>query len=477
MPVNTACAEYNENKVKWDVVRDAIAGDMAIKAKKETYLPRLGGQKNDDYERYSQRAVFFDATSRTAEGLHGHIFSKDPAQTGELSDAFKAMLENVDAAGTNIDQFASDITWDAMPTNWGGILVDHVPVPVGTPVSDVKGGAFLKWYAAESVINWRYDVVKGASKLVKVVLREDRVQESADDEFITETVERYRVLSFDENGQYIQRIFEKSGPAATFAIVGEPITPKINGKPFYEIPFFPCPGRSPEKSMLLGLALENIGHYQKTADFENGLHYTGVPTPIALNMKRPLDENGKPMDVKLGGSSFLFFDGGDKTVDAKFLEFTGAGLEQLLQALNACLDRQAKLAIQGIGAEKKGVETAEVAKIHRASENGVLGAFTRNMSDNITQAVRLEARWNNIPETEVEAWSYELNTDFNYSEMSAQILSIMLTARMQNEIPKVVWFYALRENGKLPENMTFEDFVEAIEADRGGPHGPDEAAA
>jgi hypothetical protein len=320
-------------------------------------------------------------------------------------------------------------------------------------------------------------VVKGASKLVKAVLREDRVEESINDEFTTEIVERYRVLSFDENGQYIQRIFEKSGTAAVFTVVGDLITPKINGEAFDEIPFFPCPGRSPEKSMLLGLALENIGHYQKTADYENGLHYTGVPTPMALNMKRPLDQNNKPMDVKLGGSSFLFFDGGEKAVDAKFLEFTGAGLGQLLQALNACLDRQAKLGIQAIGSEKKGVETAEVAKIHRASENGVLGAFARNMSDKITHAVRLMARWNNMPDTEVEAWSYELNTDFNYSEMSAQILSIMLTARMQNEIPKVVWFNALKENGKLPENMTFEYFVEAIEVDRGGSHGPDGVAA
>jgi hypothetical protein len=474
MPVNTACAEYNDNRDKWETVRDTIAGDTAIKKKGETYLPRPGGQDNGDYKRYAQRAVFFDATSRTAEGLHGHIFAKDPVQTGELSDAFKERLKNVDASGTNIDQFAADITWDSIQTCWGGILVDHVPVTDGTPAADVEGGAFLKWYAAESVINWRYAAVKGVNKLVLAVLREDRVAETSGDEFVIGAVERYRVLSFDDKGEYIQRIYERTGSAADFTLIGEPITPKMAGKPFYEIPFFTCPGRSPEKSMLLGLAIENIGHYQKTADYENGLHYTGVPTPVAENMKQPVDETtGNPVDVKLGGSSFLFFDGGDKAVKVKYLEFTGAGLGQLLQALNACLDRMAKLGIQAIGAEKKGVETAEVASIHRASENGVLGAFARNMSDKITQAVRLMALWNNIPDTEAEAWSYELNTSFNYSEMSAQILSIMLTARQQNEIPRIAWFNTLKQNGKLPENMTFEEFVEEIEADGAGPHGPD----
>jgi hypothetical protein len=191
-------------------------------------------------------------------------------------------------------------------------------------------------------------------------------------------------------------------------------------------------------------------------------------------MAQPQDEKtGKPVDVQLGGSSFLFLHGGDKTVKVKYLEFTGAGLGQLLQALNACLDRMAKLGIQAIGAEKKGVETAEVAQIHRASESGVLGAFARNMSDRITRAVRLMARWNGIPDSEVDGWSYELNTHFNYAEASAQILSVMLTARQQNEVPRIAWFNTLKQNGKLSEGMSFEQFVEALEGDRSGSYGPD----
>jgi hypothetical protein len=473
MPVNTPCQAYTEKQIQWETVRDAVEGQIPIKAKRTRYLPRLGGQTDHDYDRYLERTVFFDGCSRTAEGLHGHIFAKDPLQTGEVSDAFKKLLTNVDAAGTDIDQFASDITWDAMQTCWGGILVDHVPVAQGTPLAQVGGGAFLSWYAAESVINWRYAVVAGVNKLVMVVLREDRIEECTDDEFVTEPIERYRVLSFDETGRYMQRIFEQASGNEAFIAV-ERIIPKLDGKPMTDIPFFPCPGRDPEKSMLLGLAFENIGHYQKTADYENGLHFTGVPTPVAENMAPPKDEEtGKPVAMKLGGSAFLFMDGGEKAVTVKYLEFTGAGLGQLLQALNACLDRMAKLGIQAIGAEKKGVETAEVAQIHRAAENGVLGAFARNMSDKVTQAVKLMALWNNIPDREVAAWSYELNTHFNYAEASAQILSLMLSARQNNEIPRTVWFNTLKQNGKVPEGMTFEQFVEAIEGDRAGSHGPD----
>jgi hypothetical protein len=181
--------------------------------------------------------------------------------------------------------------------------------------------------------------------------------------------------------------------------------------------------------------------------------------------------------IPLGGTHFIFFcqknnDGSFANVNVKFLEFSGAGLGQLLQALNGCLDRMAKLGIQAIGSEKKGVETSEVAQIHRASENGVLGAFARNMSDKVTQAVRLMMKWNGIPEEEADNWSYELNSNFNYSEISAQILAIMHSARQSNEIPRIAWYNVLKQHGYLPENMTFEKFIEEIDLNQVGGRGP-----
>jgi hypothetical protein len=61
--------------------------------------------------------------------------------------------------------------------------------------------------------------------------------------------------------------------------------------------------------------------------------------------------------------------------------------------------------------------------------------------------------------------------------MSAQILSIMLTARQENEISRKMWFNILKQYGKVSEETTYEDFVEDIEADRTGGHGPDGATA
>jgi len=484
MPVNKPCAEYAAKLTQWKTVRDCVEGQNAIKNGGTKYLPRPAGQTDDDYNNYKERAVFFDGTSRTAEGLHGLIFAKDPVQVGadKIPEAFKELLKNVDASGTSLDQFTSNIVWDAMQTAWGGILVDHPPVEPGTSIADSKGIAYLKWYAAESIYWCSYSVIRGAKKLSLVVLREDIEGVNPEDEFDIVTTEAYRVLSFDKEG-YIQRVFVKDKNAKNGFLEQEPIYPMIDAKRLDFIPFYTLPGEVPEKSMLLGLAYENIGHYQKTADYENGLHLTGTPTPIAENMEQPSIEDKKTGEkkdvaVKLGGRQFLFFaqrddNGTFADVRTKFLEFTGAGLGQILQGLNGCLDRMAKLGIMAIGAEKKGVETAEVARIHRASEHGVLGAFARSANEKITAAIRLFAVWNGITEDEANLWSYELTTDYNVEEFSAQVLAIMHTARQSGEISRSVWFNALKRAGYIPENTTYDTFLAELDADNVGGHGPD----
>jgi hypothetical protein len=474
MPVNSSCAEYTDRLAQWKLVRDLIAGEASIKAAGEDYLPKPSGQTDQDYRRYLQRTHLFGALGRTAEGLHGNIFDKDPVQGGDTTEDFRAMLKNIDGSGTSIDQFASDISWDAMQTGSGGILADYPQTPEGISQAEAKKqgyGAYLSWYDAESIINWRYEARNDKSTLVLAVLKEPYEKPAANDEFLVENKNKYRVLLLTLEGEYIQRIYDEAVGLENYKTID---TIKIDGKPLDFIPFFPCPGKKPEKSMLLDLAFENIGHYQKTADYENGLHWTGVPTPAVENMKAPEDEKGNKIPVRLGGASCLFLNEPGADVRAHFLEFTGAGLGELLKALSACEERMAILGARIISAEKKGVETAEAAKIHRAGENGVLGAFARNMSERITQAVILMARWNGHGEVD---FAYSLNTDYDALQASAQLISTILAGRMNGELPRMAVFRVAKKAELINEDMNYEEFLEALEQDHTGPHGPDGEAA
>jgi hypothetical protein len=219
--------------------------------------------------------------------------------------------------------------------------------------------------------------------------------------------------------------------------------------------------------MLLDLVYENVGHYQQSADYDDGLHYTAIPTPVILGADPPFDDAGKPRPVGIGGSNFLFLksaEGG--AVDAKYMEFSGAGLGEIRQALETSESRMAILGARIISAEKKGVETAEAARIHRAGENGVLGAYARNMSDKLTQALRLMLRWNGVPEDVCEAWSYTLNTDYDDTKTDAAMLSAVISARQSGDLPRKSVYLAVKQAGYLPEDMTYEAFVEEVLHDR-----------
>jgi hypothetical protein len=130
------------------------------------------------------------------------------------------------------------------------------------------------------------------------------------------------------------------------------------------------------------------------------------------------------------------------------------------------------LGARAIGSDKKGVETAETARIYRSSENAVLKAFARAMSEQITRAVRLMARWNNFNPEMYENWNYALNTDYDDLNANAQMIATILSGRMNNEVPRYSVYKVLKEAEQIPDEWTFDEYLEHLEQDNAGPHGP-----
>ncbi len=55
-----------------------LAGEDAVKAGGEKYLPRLDSQSDVEFANYVKRASFFNATARTSEAYLGLIFRRPP---------------------------------------------------------------------------------------------------------------------------------------------------------------------------------------------------------------------------------------------------------------------------------------------------------------------------------------------------------------------------------------------------------------
>ena len=461
--VVTQCSEYVANVEIWKKCRDVVAGEKNVKKSGEKYLPKAEGMSTSDYMAYKQRAEFFNATGRTLDGLHGMMFRINPFI--ECDKGFEQYLENVDKKNSSFVQFLSDCAYSILQVGFGGVLVD---APQGADrlsvreAEDKKEYPYLAYYKAEDIINWRYTTCGRGEKLSLVVLRET-VDVDTEDEFLQKKETLYRVLDLHD-GIYRQRLLRENGTA-----ILEDALPRKFGELLDYIPFYFLPSKVPEKPILLDLVDVNLSWYRKSADYESGLHYTSVPTPYTVGWTPEevgYDELGNPVEkeaekIKLSSSSFIHFPDAVRTVG--MLEFTGSGLGSIATAMEKDEERMAILGARIISAEKRGIEAAETAKIHRAGENSVLAAFANNLSIIFTRVLTDYLEW--IVAREVGDVHVSINTDYDVVGMTAAELTAYVSAWQQGAISRRVMFHNIKKGEAIPDGMSFEDMMSDIEED------------
>ena len=119
MPINTPPKSYDDAAAKWKRCRDCFEGSDAVKAAGPEYLPPLGSHDNSakgraQYAAYKSRALFYNATARTIQGLAGLIFQKAP--TFELTPAIEGHEQDVTMAEESAELFALHATEEVLTT-------------------------------------------------------------------------------------------------------------------------------------------------------------------------------------------------------------------------------------------------------------------------------------------------------------------------------------------------------------------------
>ncbi len=425
------------------------------------YIP-MGKIDPVEYKAMIQRGEFFPATSRTAEGIHGLIFSKKPGTSG--LDKMDAYLANIDGKGSTLFKFLSDSTWELMQVGWGGILVDAPDTSGGSQLDAEKQEKlpYCAYYKAEDIINVKTKLV-GRKKVLSMVVLREFAQKETEDRFTEETEERYRVLELDEYGKYHNSLYDKDGSVLSDTY------PKKAGQNLDYIPFF-FKDLEPQKPMFKDLADVNIGHFRLSVDHRNGLHWTAVPTPYVLGyvpekkLVKKADGSLEEMaqdPVVLGGSKVMYFPQG--TTAFNYLEFSGSGLSQIVTAMDGAEERMAILGARIISAEKKGVESAETARIHRAGENSVVAAFANECSDFFSRALTEYIGWCNNGVLPEEGIRVDLNTDFDLAKMDSSELAALISCWQDGGISKKVLFDNLKEGEIIPADKTFEEMEQEIQ--------------
>lgn len=470
MPIDSRHPAYDYALPTWQQNRDANDGERAVKERGEAYLPRLSGQdkkgsKTDEYKGYLARAAFFPATGRTVNGLQGLIALKPPMT--EVPSALEDYTADIDLEGQSIEELANRVVSDVLITGRGGLLVEF-PATDGVERTLAEAEAlglrpYIKFYPAENIFNWRIGRVNGKAQLVEV-----RLYETYDymvDEWTTKAFHQIRVLKLEES-VYKVLLFRKEVKGGTETEKWEQVsnlTPTFRGQPETEIPFIFVGTRDStcevQKAPVTDLASVNMQHFRNSADYENGLHWAGKPTPVFTG-DFVSDSEDDVTEIRLGSQSGIHMTMGS---DAKMLVASGMDLEALRSAMDAKKDEMTVLGARIIAAEKKAAEAAETASIHRAGESSVLAALAASISKSITKALNIMARWTIGAEDEVA--TFELNKDFVPEAMSPEELSALVGAWQNGAITKKELFDLLVKGEIIGADTTYEEHEAELEGE------------
>ena len=455
MPVNDrdpAWAAHSDMRKK---VADLHAGrDTAL-----SYIRKLPGHDEVTEKRFREGAYFLPVVARTAEAFGGLVFAKTPAR--EVPNGLDAYLSDVTGAGQDIDRFAEQGFDGILEGGAVMVLVDYPPAPasISRAVAEMAGiRPTLKLYAGSSILAARSRKVGGTLRLSHVRLLEQVEEQDPSDEFSITPITQVRVLDLDEANYYRQRVFRQINGA--WAQYGETVEPKKGNARLDQIPAFFCNTRdgeaTPAKPPLADLAEISIAHLNNSAALEWALLWTANPTPVfkGLNL-----EEGET--VKLGSSEGIAVSADG---DAKFMEFTGSGLEELRLALEAKRKDAAMMGARMLLESPRQAIAAETARIERAGETSVVTAIANAWSDCLTKALTFMADWAGVG-GKVEYW---LNTDLNPAGLSSDQLKALLEAWQSGAITLEDLFENLQRAEIVDPSKSFDDHKDELDSEGGG---------
>jgi hypothetical protein len=440
------------------VIRDAIAGGIAVKARNTEYLPLPTSEDDCDihskrYKDYQLRAIFYNVTKRTLNGLVGQVFIKDPVI--ELPAALEFLREDASDNGMGLHQASKKSLELTLAYSRSGLFVDYPNTKGPVSKKDIEENHIrptISIYRAEEVINWR-TIKRGAKRLLSMVCIYETYA-LGDDGFEVKDAEQYRVLRLDSEGYYHQEVWRQEEPNDELKtspysmkrevlpmngvyrdrfsdlnkwVIHESFYPTdYAGNKFREIPFKFIGSQNndiyPDLPNFFDLADLNIGHFRNSADYEECVFISGQPTLAVMGLNDDWVEtqlNGKILIGSRGGIPLP--EGGN----AKLLQ-----MSDQMAHLKAMEHKERQMVALGakLVEQRKTERTAFEVKLEATADGSVLS----NTTNNVTQAYNWAIEWcgkfvGNIAGT-VE---FKLNVEYDLVRMTSDDMQQLIASWME----------------------------------------------
>ncbi|WP_299930245.1 hypothetical protein [uncultured Pelagimonas sp.] len=157
---------YQEQRQAYDKIRDVIAGEDRLKNAGSQYLPQPEGMTSTQYNRYVQGSSFYAVAERTLRGMVGSVTRNAPIL--ELPDRIASMRDAATFEGHSLDVLLEDTLREVLSIGRYAMVLDY-PTEGAAPGS----APFISTFNAESILDWKEELVGGRQKLTRLRLHED----------------------------------------------------------------------------------------------------------------------------------------------------------------------------------------------------------------------------------------------------------------------------------------------------------------
>ena len=403
MPIDSTHPQYTAYLPYWQRMRDAVAGEDAIKAATTGYLPLPAGHESTThqaYRNYLSRARYPDAIGAAVEGMVGLMGRKEADI--ELPDALERMRETATPDGLPLDGLLDRLRYE-VATLGRHVLLTDVPEGGGDP--------YITAYPAESCINWRTD----GDRITLLVLYESVEEPDPEDPLSMEQVDQWRVCVVRE-GVYQQEVWRKPNEWQHVSTV----TPaKAGGEVWDEVPAVIVGSRDllpePDSIPLLGVANRAIAYYRQYADYAMQLYMSAHgTTPYIFGVT----EQEQPATI---GPDALWVSDNDNA-SAGFIEISGTGLEAQRAELDRIQQEIAQATVQALSSDGRQAESGEALRLRHQHQTATLASIARSTARGLERALRWCCEWRGI---DPEQASVTPDTQFVSEKPDAQLINAL----------------------------------------------------
>lgn len=443
---------YEAFAPSWRLLRDAMDGEDAIKARSEAYLPEKSGTRaiadpalrKAAYDAYKLRAEFPELVAPTVRGAVG-VMLDQPAMI-ELPAVLEPLREKATRDGLTLEGLHRRIAIELMTVGRYGVL----------PGVAETGAPYLAGYVAESIINW--DATGDETDFL--VLDETGLVRNRETG-AWETVEAY-LECFLQDGAYAARRWMKtsSGWIAAEEVVAQDRKRRaLDTLPFVFIGVNDLTA-APDDVPLYGLAKLAVRVYRLDADYTFALHMTSEPTPVAIGFDDPAQavQDGKA-PTTLGSSKLWLLPVGG---DAKYLEFSGPGLDAQSKAIQDALSRAVVFGAQILSDSQRTAESGEAIRLRLGNQASTLKTIALNSAAGLEKALKNLAVWMGANPDDVKVTPV---TDFFDHAISAQDITALVAGWQAGAYSWRTMFDRFQRGELIPVDRTAEDELALIDQD------------